>query len=331
VQVTFFSTRPYDRHSFLQANAAGAHTFRFLEPRLAAETAALAAGADAVCAFVNDDLDRPVLEALASGGTRLVALRCAGFNNIDLVAAGELGLRVVRVPAYSPHAVAEHTFALILALNRRIHRAYNRVREQNFSLDSLVGFDLHGKTLGVVGTGAIGLEVVRIAAGFGCRVLAADPMPSPDARAAGAEYVDRSDLFVQSDIVTLHCPLVPETRHMVDAVALAQMRRGAMLINTSRGALVNTRAVIAALKTGQLGYLGIDVYEEEASLFFEDRSSDLLADDVFARLLTFPNVVVTGHQGFLTGEALSAIAATTMASLDQFVRGEPLVFEVRPS
>lgn len=331
MHLTIFSTRPYDRHFFEAANAAGAHQLRFLEPRLSAETLVLAEGAEGVCVFVNDVLDEPVLEGLAASGTRLVALRCAGFNNVDLHAARDLGLPVVRVPAYSPHAVAEHTFALILALNRHVHRAYNRVREQNFSLDGLVGFDLQGKTIGVVGTGAIGIEVVRIAAGFGSRVLASDPAPSDEARAAGATFVDLSTLLGESDVVTLHCPLVPATRHIINAAALVGMRRGVMLINTSRGALVDTRAAIDALKSGHLGYLGIDVYEEEASLFFEDRSSALLADDVFARLLTFPNVIVTGHQGFLTHEALRAIAETTLASVSAFEAGAPLTFEVRPA
>lgn len=325
MQVTFFSARPYDEQSFADANRDARHAFRFLTPQLSADTVPLAVGADAVCAFVNDKLDRPVLEALHAGGTRLVALRCAGYNNVDLAAAAELGLPVVRVPAYSPHAVAEHTFALILALNRHIHRAYARVRDGNFELDHLVGFDLHGRTLGVVGTGAIGREVVRIGVGFGMRVLAADPVQDERVRAAGAEYVDLPAMFAASDVLTLHCPLSAATRHLIDAAALARLQRGAMLINTSRGGLVDTRAVIGALKSKHLGSLGIDVYEEEASLFFDDHSSGGIDDDVFARLLTFPNVLVTGHQAFLTREALAAIASTTISSLDAFAAGAPLV------
>ncbi len=322
--VTFFSARPYDEQTFVEANRDGRHQLRFLTPRLSADTVLLAAGSEAICAFVNDTLDRPVLERLAAGGTRLVALRCAGFNNVDLAAAADVGLPVVRVPAYSPHAVAEHTFALILALNRRIHRAYNRVREGNFALDHLVGVDLHGKTIGVIGTGLIGRVVVDIARGFGMRVLAHDPSPDAGVLAAGATYTDVADLLSESDVVTLHCPLVPATFHLIDADALGRMRPGAMLVNTSRGALVDTQAVVAALKSRHLGSLGIDVYEEEASLFFEDRSSGGIDDDIFARLVTFPNVLVTGHQGFLTREALAAIASTTLASIDAFEAGRPL-------
>lgn len=324
MHVTFFSTRPYDRQYFTAANPTGRHAFRYLDVRLTPDTAPLAAGADAICVFVNDVLDRPVLETLQRGGTRLIALRCAGYNNVNLGAAAALGLPVVRVPAYSPHAVAEHTFALILGLNRHLHRAFSRVRDGNFSLDHLVGFDLFGKTIGVVGTGAIGTEVVRIARGFGCHVLASDPSPAAAVVAAGAVYVPLQELLAASDIVTLHCPLTPDTFHMVDAAALTQMRRGCMLINTSRGALIDTLAVIAALKDGQLGSLGIDVYEEESSLFFVDHSSAGIADDVFARLVTLPNVLVTGHQAFLTHEALTAIAATTVDSLDEFAAGRPL-------
>lgn len=322
--VTFFSARPYDEQSFLEANRDGRHQLRFLTSRLTSDTVLLASGSEAVCAFVNDTLDRPVLERLAAGGTRIVALRCAGFNNVDLAAAADVGLPVVRVPAYSPHAVAEHTFALILALNRRIHRAYNRIREGNFSLDNLVGFDLHGKTIGVIGTGLIGRVVVDIARGFGMRVVAYDPTPDAGVLAAGGRYTDMPTLLAESDVVTLHCPLLPSTFHLIDAEALGRMRRGTVLINTSRGALVDSQAVVDALKSGHLGGLGIDVYEEEAGLFFEDRSAHAIADDVFVRLVSFPNVLVTGHQGFLTREALAAIAATTLASLDAFEAGRPL-------
>jgi D-lactate dehydrogenase len=318
MHVVVFSTKPYDRHFLAAANADGRHRLQFLDVRLSAETAPLARGADAVCVFVNDSVGAATLDVLAAGGTRLVALRCAGFNNVDLEAARRLGVAVARVPAYSPHAVAEHTVALILSLNRKIHRAYNRVREGNFALDGLLGFDLYGKTAGVVGTGEIGAVVARILTGFGCRVLAHDPVPNPACEAMGVEYVSRDALFAACDLVTLHCPLTPATRHLVDAALLARAKPGMMLVNTSRGAVVDTRAVIEALKRGTLGSLAIDVYEEEADLFFEDLSGHVIRDDVFARLLTFPNVLVTGHQAFLTREALTNIADTTLGNVTSF-------------
>lgn len=321
MRVAVFSTKPYDRAFLSEANARHGHELTFFEPRLAPETAVLAAGHDAVCAFVNDRLDAGVLGALVGSGIRAIALRCAGFNNVDLEATARLGLAVVRVPAYSPHAVAEHTVALILALNRKLTRAHARVHEGNFALDGLLGFDLHGRTAGVVGTGQIGAVVARILQGFGCRLLAHDPYRNPACEALGVAYVALPDLLAASDIVTLHCPLTPQTRHLIDADALALLRPGAMLINTSRGALLDTPAVIEALKSGQLGYLGLDVYEEEASLFFEDLSGQVLQDDVFARLLTFPNVLITGHQAFFTREALSAIAETTLTNLDDIAAG----------
>lgn len=316
--ISVFSTKPYDE-TFLQAANTGArHRLIFHEPRLTADTAALVGDAEAACIFVNDVADAETLAALARQGVRLIALRCAGFNNVDLAAARDLGLTVARVPAYSPHAVAEHTLALVLSLNRKIHRAYNRVREGNFALDGLLGFDLHGKTVGVVGTGKIGTVVLRILAGFGCRLLAHDPYPSAECEALGARYAPLDELFAESDIVTLHCPLTPGTNHLVDADLLARAKQGLMLINTGRGSLVDTRAVIGALKSGALGSLGLDVYEEEADLFFEDLSDEVLTDDVFARLLTFPNVLITGHQGFFTREALSGIAETTIANVSAF-------------
>jgi D-lactate dehydrogenase len=320
MQVAVFSTKPYDRRFLEAANAAGGapHRLAWLEPRLSAETAVLARGAGAVCAFVNDLADAAALEALAAQGVRLVALRSAGFNNVDLAAARRLGVAVARVPAYSPEAVAEHTVAMILALNRRIHRAYNRVREGNFALDGLLGFDLKGRTVGVVGTGRIGAALARIMLGFGCRVLAHDPHPDPALEAAGVAYAAVPELLSAADILTLHCPLTPETHHLIDAGAVRRMRRGAMLVNTSRGAIVDTRAVIAGLKSGQIGLLGLDVYEEEADLFFEDLSGRVIQDDVFARLLTFPNVLVTAHQAFFTEEALTAIAGTTNANITAF-------------
>ncbi len=285
---------------------------------------AAAGEADAVCAFVNDRLDAEVLRALQGRGVRLVVLRSAGFNHVDLAAAAALGIAVGRVPAYSPHAVAEHAVALVLALNRKIHKAYARVREGNFALDGLLGFDLAGRTVGVVGTGQIGTVFARIMAGFGCTLLAHAPVQAPACLALGARYVPLPELLAGSDIVSLHCPLTPDTRHLIDAAALAQMKRGAMLVNTSRGGVIDTRAVIRALKTGHLGSLGLDVYEEEGDLFFRDLSGEVLRDDVFARLLTFPNVVITGHQGFFTEEALAAIAQTTIDNLDAFVaEGRP--------
>lgn len=318
MRVAVFSTKSYDRQFLGRANARQRHELVFLEPQLNASTVPTAAGSDAVCVFVNDRLDADVLAQLNRQGVRLVVLRCAGFNNVDLRAAAALGLAVGRVPEYSPYAVAEHTAALMLTLNRKTHRAHARVREGNFALEGLLGFDLHGRTVGVVGTGKIGQCFMRIMAGFGCRLLAFDPVPDPDCQALGARYVGMPELLASSDIISLHCPLTPQTRHLIDAAALAAAKPGAMLINTSRGAVIDTRAVIDALKSGALGSLGIDVYEEEANLFFRDLSAEVIHDDVFARLLTFPNVLVTGHQGFFTADALQAIADTTMANLDSF-------------
>jgi D-lactate dehydrogenase len=324
MDVAVFSTKPYDR-AFLEEAAAGQHRLIYLEARLTPETALLARGAGAVCAFVNDQVDDAVLGEFARLGVRLVALRSAGFNNVDLAAARRHGLAVARVPAYSPEAVAEHAVALILSLNRNIHRAYARVREGNFALDGLLGFNLHGRTVGVVGLGQIGLAVTRIMRGFGCKVVACDPVPNPEAHALGVTCLSWPELLAASDIITLHCPLTPKTRHLVDAAAIAQMRPGVMLINTSRGAMIDTRAVIDGLKAGRIGRLGLDVYEEEAGLFFEDRSASMIGDDIFARLLTFPNVLITGHQGFFTTEALTAIATTTIANITAFAAtGRPL-------
>ncbi len=276
-----------------------------------------------VCAFINDDLSAPVLERLAAGGTRLVALRSAGYNHVDLVAAQRLGLPVVRVPAYSPHAVAEHAAALVLALNRRIHRAFNRTREGDFSLHGLTGFDLHGKTVGIIGGGKIGQVFARIMQGFGCQVLIHDPFPLAGLDAIGARQAPLDEVIGQSDILSLHCPLTEASYHLIDATRLAQMKRGVMLINTGRGALIDTPALIGALKSGQLGYLGLDVYEEESELFFEDHSDLPLQDDTLARLLTFPNVIVTAHQAFLTHEALAAIAQTTLDNIAAWLAGRP--------
>jgi D-lactate dehydrogenase len=328
MQVAVFSTKPYDRSFLEAANATHGHALTFFEPRVTPDTCALASGFPAICVFVNDQLDAAVLKVLAQQGTRLIALRCAGFNHVDLAAAHDLDLTVVRVPAYSPHAVAEHTVGLILALNRKFHRAYARVREGNFSLDGLLGFDLCQRTVGIVGTGKIGAIVAQIMHGFGCRMLVHDLFPNPACTELGARYVALSELYAASDIITLHIPLTPETHHMINAAALQQMKPGVMLINTSRGALVDTRAVIQALKTRQIGYLGLDVYEEEAELFFEDLSNHMIQDDVFSRLLTFPNVLITGHQAFFTTEALQNIAETTLVNITAFERGAGTLHQV---
>ncbi|GIF13875.1 2-hydroxyacid dehydrogenase [Actinoplanes teichomyceticus] len=320
MRVAVFSTKPYDSRFLSEANHEAGHELTFLEPRLTPDTASLAVGCDAVCAFVNDDLGAPVLERLATAGVRMVALRSAGYNHVDLGAARRLGLAVTRVPGYSPYAVAEHCAGLVLALNRRIHRAYNRVREHNFALNGLLGFDLHGRTVGVVGTGKIGVCFIRIMAGFGCRVLATDPYPAREAIEAGATYVPLETLLAESDVVTLHCPLTPETHHLIDESRIAMMREGVMLINTSRGALVDTAAVIRGLMSGRIGHLGLDVYEEEAALFFEDLSDQVLSDDLFTRLVSFPNVLITGHQAFFTEDALRNIAASTIGSLTAYGR-----------
>jgi D-lactate dehydrogenase len=317
-----FSTRPYDRE-YLSRAAEGKHELTFLEPRLAQETVVLARNYEAVCAFVNDNLSAPVLEQLHAGGTRCLALRSAGFNHVDVAAAKRLGFQVAHVPAYSPHAVAEHAVGLILALNRRISRAANRVREGNFSLDGLLGFDLAGKTISVVGTGKIGSIAAKILRGFDCRVLLFDKFPKDECLAHGT-YVDLETVWRESDVITLHCPLTPDTHHLICREALAKMKPGVMLINTSRGALVDTPVVIEGLKTGRIGNLGLDVYEEEADLFFEDHSLDVIHDDVFARLLTFPNVLVTAHQAFFTQEALAEIARVTVSNLDEMQSGKSL-------
>ncbi len=321
MRVAVFSTQPYDRES-LQAAAAGHdHELVFLEPRLTRETASLAEGHDAVCAFVNDDLSAPILDVLAAGGTTTIALRSAGFNHVDLERAESLGIAVARVPAYSPYAVAEHAVGLLLTLNRQIHRAHARVREHNFSLVGLLGFDLHGRTIGVVGTGTIGTVFCRIMRGFGCEILAHDPHPNATCEELGVVYTDLDTLLGRSDVIALHAPLTPESHHLIDAAAIDRMKEGAMLINTSRGALIDTPAVIEGLKRGRIGALGIDVYEEEGDLFFRDLSDVVIADDVFSRLLTFPNVLVTGHQAFFTIEALTQIAETTLANLTAIARG----------
>ncbi|EAR09060.1 2-hydroxyacid dehydrogenase [Reinekea blandensis] len=322
MKVAVFSSKPYDKTHLENANQ-GQHEFTFFEPHLDEQTAALSAGFDAVCCFVNDTLSAEVIDTLANNQVQLIALRCAGFNNVDLAQAEKRGLTVARVPEYSPYAVAEHAVALAMSLNRNLHRAHNRVRENDYSLHGLLGFDMHGKTVGVIGTGKIGIAFIRIMVGFGCRVICSDPYPNPEAEHAGAQYVSLDTLWSDSDIISLHCPLVPATRHLINQDSLSQMKPGVMLLNTSRGALIDTQAVIDALKTGQIGYLGLDVYEEEADLFFEDNSNEILRDDTFARLLTFKNVMITGHQAFFTNEALSAIARVTIENLSGFAEGKP--------
>ncbi len=329
MRIAVFDTHHHDRAALEEANADHAHSLTFFEARLTRQTAALASGFDVACSFVNDRVDRDTLELLRAGGVRLIALRSAGYNHVDLEAAAALAMPVVRVPEYSPYAVAEHAVALVLALDRKIHRAYARVREGNFSVEGLLGFDLHGKTVGLIGTGRIGAVAARIFIGFGCHVLGYDLRPQHELVALGVEYVPLSALYERADIISLHVPLTPATRHMIDAAALARMKPGVMLINTGRGALIDSPALITALKTAHIGSAGLDVYEEEEGIFFEDLSNQVLQDDVLARLLTFPNVLVTSHQGFFTREALGAIAATTLANVTAFERGEPLVNAVR--
>lgn len=323
IEVAVYDAKPYDRE-FLMAAGGDQVRWQFHEFRLSAQTAPTAAGARAVCVFVNDQVDAACLHQLAELGVKLIALRCAGFNNVDLAAAQARNLPVVRVPAYSPHAVAEHTVALLLTLSRRTHRAYNRVREQNFSLNGLVGANVHGKTVGVVGTGKIGRITAQIFRGFDATVLAFDPKPMPDwAGQFGIRYVEPAELLAASDIITLHLPLLPETKHLINARTIAQMKRGVILLNTSRGKLIETRALIQALKSGQVGGVALDVYEEEEGVFFEDLSGQVLQDDQLSRLLTFPNVLITAHQAFLTREGLSEIARVTVDNLLNLERGQP--------
>ncbi len=321
MKIAVYSSKPYEKPFLDTANADARHELVYLDTALTSATADLARGCPAVSIFVGDDASAPVLRALHAGGTRALALRSAGFNHVDIAEADRIGLTVLRVPAYSPHAVAEHAVGLMLTLNRKFHRAFNRVREQNFALGGLMGFDMHGKTAGVIGTGKIGEVVCRILTGFGCRVLASDPVKNPVCVSMGVEYVALADLYAQSDIITLHCPLSPETKHLINTAALAAMKPDVMLINTSRGAIIDTRALIAALKRGRVGCVGLDVYEEEGDLFFKDLSAEVVQDDVFVRLLGFPSVLVTAHQGFFTNEACTAIAQTTITNVSDFERG----------
>jgi D-lactate dehydrogenase len=327
ITAAVFDTKPYDRDALQQASANRGIEWHFLEFRLTEDTASAAHSARAVCVFVNDQLDQPCLEGLARQGVELVALRCAGFNNVDIGVARKLKLSVTRVPVYSPHAVAEHAIALLLTLNRKIHRAFNRVRELNFSLNGLVGFDLYGKTAGVIGTGKIGRVTAQIFRGFGMRVLAYDPFPDHEwAAQTGVQYAESVPVLLRnSDVISLHTPLTPETRYTIRAETIEMMRPGSILINVSRGALVNTKALIEALKSGHIAGVGLDVYEEEEGIFFEDLSGGVLHDDELARLLTFPNVLITSHQAFLTREALTEIACTTVANISALAGQEPFV------
>ncbi|GEO03864.1 lactate dehydrogenase [Adhaeribacter aerolatus] len=329
MKIIFFSAKPYDQQFFTEVNQQFNFELNFLEAHLNSKTAVLAKGYDVVCVFVNDTVTNEELKVLAEQGIKLLALRCAGFNNVDLKAAGALGIKVVRVPAYSPYAVAEHTLALILTLNRKTHRAYNRVKEGNFALNGLLGFDLHGKTAGLIGLGKIGLATARILKGFGCRVLGYDVAEPAEAESIGVEFSSLDTLYAQSDIISLHCPLTPETHHIINRGSIAKMKKGVMLINTSRGALIDTRAVIAGLKKEQISYLGLDVYEEEGDLFFEDLSNKVIQDDVFMRLLSFNNVLITGHQAFLTSNALQKIAETTLQNIQDFADKRELANEVK--
>jgi D-lactate dehydrogenase len=328
MKVAVFSARKYDRELFTHANTAHGHALSFFDVRLTADTAALAAGYPAVCVFVNDTVDAAALAVLHAGGTRLVATRSTGFNHIDLAAAKRFGMRVARVTDYSPHSVAEFAVGLLLAVNRKIHRAYNRTRDGNFELDGLMGFDLHGRTIGVIGTGKIGTVFAGIMRGFGCAVVGADVNVNPQFEAQGGQYRSVAEVIAASEVLSLHCPLTPATRHLINAQSLATMRSGALLINTSRGGLVDTEAVIDALKTGQLGGLAIDVYEQEADLFFQDLSSAIITDDVIQRLVSFPNVIVTGHQAFFTHDAVGTIMATTLANISQYEGDQTLANEV---
>jgi len=321
MKVAVFSTKPYDQEhleKFIQAK----HQLIYVPARLTPLTAALADGYDAVCCFVNDQLDEECIQILASYGVKYIAMRCAGYNNVDLSSCAKHKIKVVRVPEYSPYAVAEHAIALIMDLNRNIHRAFSRVRENYYLLDGLLGFDMHGKTVGVIGTGKIGICFIKILQGFGCNVIAYDPTESDKVKALGVQYKSLDELYVESDIISLHCPLTNNTHHLINQQSISKMKKGVMIINTSRGGLVDTLAVISGLKSEKIGYLGLDVYEEESDLFFEDFSNTVLQDDVFARLLTFPNVVITGHQAFFTREALDAISMVTLNNLNALENGE---------
>ncbi|MGL6019105.1 MAG: 2-hydroxyacid dehydrogenase [Gibbsiella quercinecans] len=323
MKLAIYSTKQYDRKYLELVNQQFGYQLEFFDFMLSPRTAKTAAGCNAVCIFVNDDGSRKVLEELAQMGIKILALRCAGFNNVDLAAASELGIKVVRVPAYSPEAVAEHAIGMMMCLNRRIHRAYQRTRDANFSLEGLIGFNMYNRTAGIIGTGKIGVAAMRILKGFGMTLLAHDPYPSEQALELGAEYVPLKTLYARSDVITLHCPLTPENHHLLNAEAFALMKKGVMIVNTSRGGLIDSSAAIEALKQQKIGALGMDVYENERDLFFEDKSNDVIQDDVFRRLSACHNVLFTGHQAFLTEEALTSIGQTTLKNIEQLSHGEP--------
>lgn len=329
MKIAFFSTKAYDRESFDRFLKKSGHEITYFDPKLDKHTVYLAEGHDVICSFVNDKIDANILKKLDQLKIRLIALRCAGYNQIDLDAAAKQGIKIVRVPAYSPEAVAEHAFALILTLSRKTHKAYNRVRENNFSLEGLTGMNIHGKTVGVIGTGAIGKAFCRIAKGFGCKILAFDIAESKEMKELGVKYLPLNEVLSQSKIISLHCPLNPKTHHMINSQTISLLQNGVALINTSRGALIETKSVIRALKKGKIGYLGIDVYEQEEHIFFKNLSEEIMQDEQIARLMTFPNVLVTGHQAFLTNEALEQISKTTLANISDFENGEELVNEVK--
>ena len=321
MKIAVFSTKAYDKDNLEKINQ-GKHQFTYFTSQLTPITASVANGYDAVCCFVNDQLNLDCIQQLAGNGLKYIVMRCAGYNNVDLNACESHNIKVVRVPEYSPYAVAEHAVALIMDLNRHIHRAFSRVRENYYLLDGLLGFDMHGKTVGVIGTRKIGVCFINIMKGFGCNVIAYDPYESDKVRAIGVEYTTIDELYAKSDIISLHCPLTEDSHYIINQQSIGKMKKGVMIINTGRGGLVDTLAVIAGLKSEKIGYLGLDVYEEESDLFFEDFSSSILQDDVFARLLTFSNVVITGHQAFFTREALHAISTVTLNNINALENGD---------
>lgn len=329
MKIAVFSTKPYDKEYFDRYSGNHNFEFTFFETALNYNTATLTSGFDVACVFVNDKVDDRTIEILAQNGIKLIALRCAGFNNVDLQAAKKKNIKVVRVPAYSPEAVAEHAVALILTLNRKTHKAYNRVREGNFSLNKLIGFNLHEKTVGVIGTGKIGATFCSIIKGFGCRIIAFDMYESEELKKLGVEYMSLTEIFKLSDIISLHCPLTPETKHMINDDSLSLMKNGVMIINTSRGALIDTADIIRGFSTRKIGYLGIDVYEQEENLFFKDLSESIIEDDMILRLISFPNVLITSHQAYFTKEAMKEITLTTLNNIKEFEKGEALKNEVK--
>ena len=331
MKVAFYSTKAYDRESFDRFLPDSGHSLSYFEAKLDIHTVSLAEGHQAICSFVNDHIDAAIVKKMNQLGIRLIALRCAGYNQIDLHASAEHDIKIVRVPAYSPEAVAEHAMALILTLARTTHKAYNRVRDNNFSIEGLTGFNIHGKTIGVIGTGAIGRAFCRIVKGFGCTIVAHDLVEDDKMKELGVKYLPLDEVFAKSHIISLHCPLTPDTHHLINASTIAEMQDGVALINTSRGALIETKAVINALKNKKIGYLGIDVYEQEENIFFKNLSEEIMQDEQIARLMTFPNVLVTGHQAFLTKEALEQISQTTLDNLSAFEKGEKLINEVKAS